>query len=67
MNWVRDCKANQCDYKLDSLSFGKVFKQDPWDCGVPQCPKCGLWKIEDKAKRRQSLRNDERKGLKDLD
>jgi len=30
-NWVRKHKVGQEPWKLLELSFGKVFKQDPWD------------------------------------
>jgi len=66
-NWVRKCKTAQCTYKLNSLSFGKVYKQDPWDCGNPQCGMCCGWKVEEKVKRRKALREDEKQGIKDLD
>lgn len=66
MNWVYQCKKDGCRYKLESLSFGRVFKQDPWDCGYPQCNVCTSWKVEDNTKRRQSLRKDERDALKDI-
>lgn len=65
-NWVRNVKLSQSQYKLESLSFGKVFKQDPWDCGVPQCTMCTGWRVEDKAKRRASLRKAERQALNEL-
>jgi len=32
-NWARSHKTGQEPWKLLELSFGKVFKQDPWDCG----------------------------------
>jgi hypothetical protein len=65
-NWVYKCKEGNTHYKLESLSFGKVFKQDPWDCGRPQCGVCNGWKIKEFSKRREALRKDERKALNEL-
>jgi hypothetical protein len=65
-NWIRKCKTDGCKYKLKDLSFGKVFKMDPWDCGKPQCGVCNGWKIKEFSKRREALRKDERKAFNEL-
>ncbi len=28
------------EHVLKNLSFGKIFKSDPWDCGDPGCQYC---------------------------
>jgi hypothetical protein len=34
----------------NSLSFGKIFKQDPLDCGNPKCNICSYSKVFHKNK-----------------
>jgi hypothetical protein len=59
-NWILDTKLHRDTFKLPSLSVGRVFKQDPWDCGVPRCGYCS----PRYGKRdRQSLRKEERAAL----
>jgi hypothetical protein len=41
-----------------SLSFGKIFHQDPLDCGNPNCQICSASKINDRT--RQESRKIER-------
>ena len=39
-----------------SLGFGKIYKQDPLDCGNPECKLCHHEKIF-KAPRNNTIRN----------
>ena len=41
-----------------SLSFGKVFKQDPLDCGNPQCQLCHRDKVF-KSPKNNTIRGEE--------
>lgn len=34
-----------------SLSFGKIFKQDPLDCGNPKCSICSYSKLYSKREK----------------
>lgn len=47
-----------------SLSFGKIFNQDPLDCGVPNCPICSSHK---QNKTRQATRILEKTAIDDYE
>lgn len=39
-SYTQRAKLHGDTHVLGNLSFGKVFKQDPWDCGDPGCQYC---------------------------
>jgi len=41
----------------NSLSFGKIFKQDPLDCGTPECGICSYDKKFNKNKLNKNTNN----------
>lgn len=63
-NWERNIKLSQCDEMLKGLSWGKVFNQDPWDCGNPRCYLCSGKYLPNKE--RLKARLEERQALDEL-
>lgn len=63
--WTRAHKVGQCEFKLDSLSLSKVFKQDPWDNGYSDKNTVRAL-VKEGGKTRASLRRDEREALDEL-
>lgn len=59
-NWRTICKQYGEEHKANKLSFGMVFKQDPYDCGRPKCCLCSHKNIIDHKKPRVQLRKEER-------
>lgn len=52
---------------LECLTFGRVFSQDPIDCGSPRCPICSFEKILHSKRDRILRRKEERKAQKELE
>lgn len=65
--WERTFKICGDRDRLAKLSYGKVFKQDPFDCGNPQCGICTGWKVKEKWATRTSLRKSERDSYLELE
>lgn len=59
-NWIRTCKESNHKVQLKRLSMGRVFKQDPYDCGNTKCEMCNpKYSKSD----RQSMRREEAEEL----
>lgn len=54
--------------RLNIISYGRVFKQDIWDCGISNCKHCHPHKVWEPKKFRLESRNLERSfSKKELD
>lgn len=61
----REVKLSNCNYLLKRVTFGRVGKKDPWDCGRANCGVCrDTW--ESRKKARQEARAVERQEMEDL-
>lgn len=62
-NAVRELKQFQSYDRLNNLSYGKVFKQDLWDCGISKCKYCHPHKVWEPKKFRLESRKLEKQSL----
>lgn len=64
--WFRLLSRLDPDRNLECISFGRVFSQDPFDCGRPDCLLCSREKVLHRKAKRVRLRVEERIALTDL-
>lgn len=59
--WLKLLKGMDIGIHEDALTFGKIFSQDPLDCGNPRCGICSMEKVHQRKLDRVARRKEERK------
>lgn len=65
--WSDYLKHNSMGCSPKSLSFGRIYSQDPLDCGNPRCLVCSLDKLLFSKKERVLKRKEEREALQEIE